>query len=165
MEQYKKHVCQCTDGLSPTQNDLGAAVCFSTLQELILSRQTHYDSPYPLSHWFVSITRKIWYATRCILPPATDFFCIQDFRSLIVQVEYQGQTRNTRILERKPLIKTSYCIQHRLELKYFHFTQFLLNAAQLLIKQLSCSSTSKQREQRTWNLGQILEIKLWMVGQ
>ena len=62
--------------------------------------------------------------------PATDFFGIQDCSSLILQVEYQGQTRNTRILERKPLINTSYCIQHRLELKYFHFAQFLLNAHQ-----------------------------------
>ena len=48
--------------------------------------------------------------------------------SQIAQVEYQGQAQNTRILERKPLINTSYCIRHRLELKYFHFAQFLLNA-------------------------------------
>ena len=53
---------------------------------------------------------------------------MQDCRSRIAQVEYQGQTRYTRILERKPLIDTSYRIQHRLELKYFHFAQFLLNA-------------------------------------
>ena len=49
------------------------------------------------------------------------FFGVQDCRTRIFQVEYQGQTRNTRILERKPLINTSYCIRHRLELKYFHF--------------------------------------------
>ena len=47
-------------------------------------------------------------------------FCMQDCRSRIAQVEYQGQAWNTRILERKPLIKTSYCIRHRLEVKYFH---------------------------------------------
>ena len=40
---------------------------------------------------------------------------------MIFQLEYQGQTRNTRILELKPLID-------RLELKYFHFAQNLLNA-------------------------------------
>ena len=34
--------------------------------------------------------------------------CVLNWRSLIVQIEYQGQTRNTRILERKPLIDTSY---------------------------------------------------------
>ena len=64
------------------------------------------------------------------------FFGVQDCPTWIFQVEYQGQTRNTRILERKqtflnankPLINTSYRIQHRLELKYFHFAQFLLNA-------------------------------------
>ena len=55
-------------------------------------------------------------------------FCVQDCRSQIAQVEYQGQARNTRILERKPMIDTFYCIRHRLELKYFHFAQFLLNA-------------------------------------
>ena len=56
------------------------------------------------------------------------FFCVQDCCTWICQVEYQGQTRYTRILERKPLINTSYRIRHRLELKYFHFAQFLLNA-------------------------------------
>ena len=54
--------------------------------------------------------------------------CLQNCYSRIVQVEYQGQTQNTRILECKPLIYTSYCIQLRLELKYFHLAQFLLNA-------------------------------------
>ena len=55
-------------------------------------------------------------------------FCLQDCRSWIAQVEYQGQARNTRILERKPLIDTSYRIRHRLELKYFHLAHFLLIA-------------------------------------
>ena len=68
------------------------------------------------------------YMTHRISPPATNFFLVQDCRSRIFQVEYQGQTRYTRILERKPLIDTSYRIRHRLELKYFHFAQFLLNA-------------------------------------
>ena len=55
--------------------------------------------------------------------------CMQDCHYLIPH-EYQGQARNTRILERKPLIDTSYRIRHRLELKYFHFkfTQILLIA-------------------------------------
>ena len=66
--------------------------------------------------------------TRHISQPAIDFFGVQDCRTRIFQVEYQGQTRNTRILERKPLIDTSYRIRHRLELKFFHFAQFLLNA-------------------------------------
>ena len=46
----------------------------------------------------------------------------------VAQVEYQGQARNIRILERKPLIDTSYRIRRTLELKYFHFAQFLLIA-------------------------------------
>ena len=57
-------------------------------------------------------------------------FCVQDCRSTVVlgffQLEYQGPTRNMRILDRKLLIDTSYSIQHRLELKYFHLAQFLL---------------------------------------
>ena len=65
--------------------------------------------------------------TRCFLQPATDFFVVQDCRYWIVLVQYQGKKRNTRILERKPLTNTSYQIQHRLELKYFHFAQCLVN--------------------------------------
>ena len=57
------------------------------------------------------------------------FFCSQHCRSQIVQVEYQGQTRNSRTLELKPLIDTSHRIRHRLELEYFHLALFLLNAA------------------------------------
>ena len=52
--------------------------------------------------------------------------CVQDCLSQIAQIEYQGQTQYTRILERKPLIHTSYCIQYRLELKYFLLAQFSL---------------------------------------
>ena len=63
-----------------------------------------------------------------ISPTATDFFAYRTVVLGFLQVEYQGQTRNTRILEHKPLIDTSYRILHRLELKYFHFAQFLLNA-------------------------------------
>ena len=70
--------------------------------------------------------------TRHISPPASSatIFGIHDCSTRIFQLEYQGQTRNTRILERKPLIDTSYRIRHRLELKYFHLAQFLLNAHQ-----------------------------------
>ena len=36
--------------------------------------------------------------------------CMQDCRSQIAQVDYQGQTRYTRILVRKPLIDTRFRI-------------------------------------------------------
>ena len=51
---------------------------------------------------------------------------MQDCHSQIAQDEYQGQTQYTIIFEHKPCINTSYGIQHRLELTYFHFAQFLL---------------------------------------
>ena len=51
----------------------------------------------------------------------------------IAQFEYQGQAQKTRMLACKPFIDTSYSILHRFELKYFHFTQFLLIAHQQLI--------------------------------
>ena len=116
-QQYKKRACQC----SAMQNWLGAAERISTLQKIEsmlpdtlqpvlttkslirfnLQGKTAYDSSYfATCNWF---------------------FGIQDCRTQIFQLEYQGQTRNTRILERKPLIDTSYRISHRLELKYFHF--------------------------------------------
>ena len=58
---------------------------------------------------------------RSISQPGTDFLraAVQDYRSRIAQVEYQGQTLHTRILECKLLIDTSCCIRHRLELKFF----------------------------------------------
>ena len=101
---------------------------------------------------------------HCISPPANDFFCIQDCCSRNVQVEYQGQTQNTRILERKPLIDTSYRIRHRLELKNFHLAQFLLIAPRL-IKQLT-----NLEKVRTQNLKfrtdlQDLDMDFWSVTQ
>ena len=67
-------------------------------------------------------------------------FCVQNCRSWIAQVEYQGQASNTRILEHKPWIDTFYRIRHRLELKYFHFAQFW--AAHRLWKSC-CSSRAR----------------------
>ena len=77
-------------GLSATQNGKDAAERFSTPQDLNPRLPTHYDSPLPLSHWFVSIAR----TKQCLSYFATcnQFFCVQDCHSLIVQVEYQGQT-------------------------------------------------------------------------
>ena len=119
---------QCTDWLSATQNGLGAAEGISTHQELNPSLLIHCYSLKPLSHRFVSISRKKQYMTCCISPPATNFFCVQDCCGWIFQVEYQGRTQNTRILKCNPLINTSFCIQHKLKLKFFHLAQFLLNA-------------------------------------
>ena len=80
----------------------------------------------PLIH--IDRTKKTVYESSYYLNCFALLFWLQNCRSQIAQVEYQGQARNTRILERKPLIDTFYCIRHRLELKYFHFAQFLLNA-------------------------------------
>ena len=49
---------------------------------------------------------------------------MQVCRSGIAQVEYQGQTPSTRIIDSKPFIDTCYCIGHRLELKYFHVNSY-----------------------------------------
>ena len=80
----------------------------------------------------------------------------------MAQVEYQGhlgQTRYTGILQRKPFIDTSYHIRHRLELKYFHFAQGLLNAHR------AAHRPRKSENGELEILGQIFEIELWMVGQ
>ena len=105
--------------------------------------------------WFKLINRKKQYMTRHILQLWTNF-CVQDCRSRIAQVESQSQTLSTRILDCKPFNDTCYLIGHRLESEYFHLAQVLLS---------SYSSTSKEEALRTWNLGQIFEIKLWVVGQ
>ena len=115
--QYKKCVCQCTDGLSATQNGLGTAEDFSTLQESNQCLPILCDL---LTHWFMSITRKkllgIW------LVVFHQFFCVQDCSTQIFQVEYQGQTQNTRILEHEPSIDTSYSIRHGWEFQWNIFT-------------------------------------------
>ena len=68
--------------------------------------------------------------TRRISPPATYFLHTGLYYVTVVLgfFKLNGQTRHTRILERNPLIDTSYRIGHRFELKYFHIAQFLLNA-------------------------------------
>ena len=54
---------------------------------------------------------------------------VSSFR--IAQVEYQGQTRHTRILDCKPLIDTYYHIGCRLELDFFSL-QFFSTVEQLM---------------------------------
>ena len=140
---------QNTSGIKPRLPD--AVLLTLTTKPLVrinYSKKTIYELWVELSNFTMSCR---------ISPPATYFFCIQDCSSQIVQVEYQGQTRNTRILERKPLIDTSYCIRHRLEI--FSLRTIFAQCSS------SSSSTSKKWELITWNLGQIFEIELWMVGQ
>ena len=89
--------------------------------------------------------------TRHIWPPATD--C----RTQIFHLEYQGQTRNTRILERKPLIDTSYRIRYRLELK-FSLSKIFDQCSS------SSSSTSKNLEKvRTDNLKIRTDLRDWVM--
>ena len=102
---------QNSSGIEPKlPNSLQLTLTTKPLVCIKCPKETVYDSLY-----FVTCNRFVW---------------VQDWHTLISQVEYQGQTRNTRILECKPLIDTSDRIRHRLELKYFHFAQFLLNAHQ-----------------------------------
>ena len=111
---------------------IGPTACGSkVLPVLVQSQGGPRPVASPLPGWFCSLLlqRTIWQVTGRALQPSTEKNCVQDCCSQIV--EYQGQTRNTRILKRKPLIDTSYCIWHRLELTYFHFAQFLLNAHQV----------------------------------
>ena len=79
----------------------------------------------------------IWLVVSRNLEP---FFCVQNLHSRIAQVEYQSQTRNTRILARKP-----FDYQHML----LHWTwigfSFSASFAQC---SSSSSSTSEQWELR-----------------
>ena len=122
-----------------SQNSLRLTLTTKALVRIIYSKNSVYDSSY-----FATFNR---------------FFCVQDCRSRIVQVEYQGQTRNTRILERKPWIDTPYRIRQRINIDWswniFTMQFFLLNAHRLTS---SSSLTSKMWELITWNLGQIFEI-------
>ena len=67
-------------------------------------------------------------------------FCMLDCPSQIAQVEYQGQTLYTRVLECKPFINRCYCIGHSLELKYFHFAEQVCTIFCSMLIQASSSS-------------------------
>ena len=85
---------------------------------------------------------------------ATCNSCIQHYRSQIVQVEYQGQTRNTRILEHKPWI----------DLIAFG-TDWTLIGVEIFSTQCSSSNslTFEKVITENLNLEKIFDIKLWMV--
>ena len=95
------------------------------------------------------------YISGCIWQPATIFFAYM----FVVLGLFKLSRPDTKY---NPLIHTLYSIWERLELKYNHFAHFLLSPS-------SSSLTWKKWELRTWNLGQIFEIELWMtrmmVGQ
>ena len=109
-----KRACQCTDGLSATKNDRGAAGRFSTLLE-----RTHVAKH----------TEKncILLITFCNPEPN---FLVQLFSDFSSWISRAGSIVPLyfKILDSKPFIDTYYSIGHRLELKYFHFAQFLLYA-------------------------------------
>ena len=50
----------------------------------------------------------------------------------IAQGEYSGQTRYAKVLDGKSLIDRCYRSGHRLELRNFFFTQFLLDAEMII---------------------------------
>ena len=58
--------CQCTDGLSATQNGSSAAGGINTMKELNPCLQTMNDQPEPLNRWFISFARKKLYMNRHI---------------------------------------------------------------------------------------------------
>ena len=88
----------------------------------------------------------IWLVISRSLEPS---FCMQDWHSRISQVQYQRQTRYTRILDSKPVVHTCF---------------FLCTVFQVAQCSTSCLLTSESEwELRTWNLVEI-EIKLWIVA-
>ena len=104
------------------------------------SREFHHpagiepEQPYSL---LLTLTTKAWVLvclqkkmniSSSVLQPVLVLqllFWVQDCRSQIAQVVYQGQAQKNRTLKLKPLIDTPYRIRHRMELKYFHLAQFL----------------------------------------
>ena len=85
-------------------------------------------------------------------------FWVMDCCSWIAQVEYQGHTLYTRILEAN--LWSVHLITFNIDWSWNIF--ILHNFCSMLIKQVI---DLKKWELRTWNLGQISKIKWWMVGQ
>ena len=119
-----------------------------------------------------TLTTKLWNRVSWLKKNSTylevfrnlqPLFWVQDCRSQVVQVEYQGKARNTRILERKPLIDTSYWFDIDLP-SWVEIVSLRTIFAQC---SSSSSSTSEKWEVRTWNLGQIFDRVMdgWSVTQ
>ena len=129
MQQYKSAHASALTGSVPRKNPaviepkspdsleltypLGHETGMSSYLMIDLAKKTVYESSY-LATW------NLFFACRIV---------VLGLLRLNIKAR-QWQTRYTTILERKPLIDTSYHIRHRLELKYFHFAQFLLIAHQ-----------------------------------
>ena len=99
----------------------------------------------------------IWLVIFCNLEL---IFCMQYCHSWIAQVEYQGQTQYTRILDSKPFTDTCCHIGNRLELKYLYFAQFLLNAHWAADWPHKVKSQTLKFRTDLWD-----SVMLWMVGQ
>ena len=65
---------------------------------------------------------------RRISPSATDFFAYRTVVLGLFKLNIKARYEIREFLNATFFIDTSYRIWHRLELKYFHFAQFLLNA-------------------------------------
>ena len=95
-----------------------------------------------------SVSENKLYMTRCISPPATDFLrtglSFSDCSSWISRPDTKYKNSWTQTFDR-----------------------YILFSLRTIFAQCSSSSSStlKKWELITWNLGQIFEIKLWMVGQ
>ena len=109
--------------LVPRKNCLGEAESFSTLLN---------SKPSGLMYCLAGFKTMIIYPKKMVhqssyLATQSIFFLL-DFHFQFVQVKYRGQTRYSRIFERKPVINTYCSIGYRLEMKCFLFAQFFLKA-------------------------------------
>ena len=135
MPQYKKHACQTVSALTGSVPRKMTRSC---------RRIQHSSGIEPISPDILqlTLTTKSLIRINCLKKTVYNssyfatcnwFFGVQDCCTRNFHLEYQGQTRNTRTLERKPLIDTSYRIRYRLELKIY-FTSH--NFRSMLIEQL-----------------------------
>ena len=136
-------MCQCTDGLChakrprccrESQHSSGIEpISPNSLQPVLITE--------PLVCINCSKKKKHdWsYFATCNLDRT---FCLQDaedrnaYRTVVLRFSSWRFFKLNRILERTPLIDTSYCILHRLELKYFHPQTITIIFCSMLIKQL-----------------------------
>ena len=152
---------QCTDGLS-AQRVSPLCRIQTNVAWLTATRLNHSTIGWwQLIYW----KKQYMYYMRLVIPCKfvqiflANFACtaMQDCHSLIAQVEYQGQTRYTKILDSKPLIDTFYCIGHRLELTFFS----LHNLCPLLI--YSVEQLIDLRNVKTENLKFSTDLLNWVM--
>ena len=138
---------------------------FSILRDSNPSSPTHCDSPQPPSHGFVLILReKVYMNSIVVTRNLEQRFCGRIVVLRLLRLNIKARHVWHDIPEfLTPNLWSIHFIAFDIDWSWKNFISHI-RLTILAQFSLSLSSTSKWWELRTWNLGQIVEIELWIVG-